>query len=48
MICNKILSDLWLLVYMKPGNMAHIVKVLCTDYIMYKVGLTAEDIHTTH
>ena len=28
--------------------MAHIVKVLCTDYIIYKVAVIANDIHTVH
>ena len=28
--------------------MAHIVKVLCTDYINYNVAAIAEDIHMVH
>ena len=28
--------------------MAHIFKVLCTDYIIYKVAVIAKDIHTAH
>ena len=28
--------------------MAHIVEVLCTDYIIDKVAVIAKDIHTAH
>ena len=30
---------------MLPVNMALIVKVLCTDYIVYKVAVIVKDIH---